>query len=215
MPDLPAATPALLERPLVRAVLAGVLLAALAASVLVWRAAGDDGGGAEGLVPVASRPAGLPTAVDEPAAGPLDDRSPIVGQPAPDFELRDLDGDAVRLSDYRGRVVFINFWASWCRPCKKELPIIQDVYEEKAAEGLVVLAVNWEDGSATAREYADALGLTMPVLNDARGEVYGQYLLRGLPDSFFVDSDGTLAALQYGELSESKMRERLAAAGLP
>jgi peroxiredoxin len=203
------------DHPLARALVAAVMLGALAAGLLFWRSGeGNDSAGA--LIDLSNRPPRTTTpAADDPATGALEDRPPIIDQPAPDFALRDLDGDLVRLSDHRGNVVFVNFWASWCRPCKKELPAIQRLYEERAGDGLVVLAINWEDGAKTAAEYATALGLTVAVLDDAQGKVYNQYRLRGLPHSFFIRRDGTLAAWQIGELDERKMRERLAAAGLP
>jgi len=124
-------------------------------------------------------------------------------------------GKLVKLSDLRGKVVWVNFWASWCAPCKKELPDIQKIYDEKHAEGLEVLAVNWQDDLETASGFFTAADLRLPMLLDRSGGVYDQYKLQGLPDSFFVDREGNLAALQFGSLSESKMRERLASAGLP
>lgn len=120
----------------------------------------------------------------------------------------------MKLSDLRGSVVWVNFWASWCRPCRQELPDIQSLYDENRADGLVVLAVNYEDSADIAREYAADLGLTMPVLLDSGGKVFDQYKLQGLPDSFFVDRDGNVATLQFGLLNEAKMRQRLEAAGL-
>ncbi|HEY8173906.1 MAG TPA: TlpA disulfide reductase family protein [Dehalococcoidia bacterium] len=202
------------ERPLVRGAIAAVLLVAALGAVFAVRA---SGGGSDNGAPVSVE--GAPTRSGSPAAdtgrGALDNRSPIVGQAAPDFELRDLNGDEVQLSDLRGKVVWVNFWASWCKPCRQELPDIQKLYDEKRDEGLVVLAVNWQDNQETARDYAERLGLSLPVLLDGGGSVYDQYKLQGLPDSFFIDRDGNVATLQFGSLNESKMRERLAKAGLP
>jgi peroxiredoxin len=134
----------------------------------------------------------------------------VKGQPAPDFVLRNADGALVKLSDLRGKVVFVNFWASWCVPCKKELPDIQKLYDEKRADGLEVLAINWKDDPATASGFFTANNLDLPLLLDRSGSVYTQYRLQGLPDSFFVDREGNIAALQFGSLTEAKMRERLA-----
>jgi len=198
--------------PLVRAGLAVVLLVALAGVVLAMRAGGDDGGDPELIAP----PTGEATAgADEPDLGALDGRDPVVGSPAPDFALRNADGQVVRLSDLRGKVVFVNFWATWCRPCKEELPDIEKLYEEKREQGLEVLAINYQDDPDDARAFFDELGIDVPMLLDRNGSVYDQYLLQGLPDSFFIDRDGNLAALHYGFMSEEKMRQRLEQAGLP
>jgi thiol-disulfide isomerase/thioredoxin len=209
----PHRTPAL-ERPLVRGAIALVLLLAIGGTALIVRAVGDGGdGGAP--VSVGGAPTSDATAAADPETGALDNRAPIVGQPAPDFVLRDLNGQLVQLSDLRGSVVWINFWASWCRPCKQELPEIQKLYDEKRGEGLVVLAVNWKDSESTAAAYGEDLGLGMPVLLDRRSEVFDQYKLQGLPDSFFIDREGNLAALHFGYLTAETMRKRLESAGLP
>jgi peroxiredoxin len=207
----PSSTPAL-DRPLVRATIALVLLAALGGVAFAVNA---QRGGGSGPVSVAGAPTPSASAPADDDVGPLDDRRPIKGQPAPDFVLRDASGDLVKLSDLRGKVVWVNFWASWCSPCKKELPDIQKIYDEKRADGLEVLAVNWQDDLETATAFFDAAGLRLPMLLDRGGSVYDQYSLQGLPDSFFVDREGNIAALQFGSLSEAKMRERLTAAGLP
>jgi peroxiredoxin len=203
----------MLEHPLARAAIAVALLVLLGGAAVAIRSQRNSGG--SGPISVAGAPTPSASAPAEPGLGALDDQRPIKGQLTPDFALRDVDGTIVKLSDLRGKVVWVNFWASWCAPCKKELPDIQKVYDEKRAEGLVVLAVNWQDDHDTAAAFFAAAGLHLPLLLDQSGSVYSQYRLQGLPDSFFVDRDGTIAALQFGSLTESKMRERLASAGLP
>lgn len=213
MHDSPEQRVSLLERPFIRALVGIVLLAAVGVALFFIRSdGGDDGTGGATLEGAPTRSASV-----EPEAGlgALDDRPPIIGQPAPDFALRNLDGDIVRLSDLRGKVVFINFWATWCTPCKKELPDIQKVYDEKRDEGLEVLAIDWQENADDAREFFKSRDLTLPLLIDRPGDVYDQYRLQGLPASFFVDRDGNLAALHFGFLSEEKMLERLETAGLP
>ena len=146
--------------------------------------------------------------------GLLDDRSPNVGELAPQFELRNVDGQVVQLSDFQGKVVWINFWATWCGPCRRELPDIARLAAEFSDDDLVVLAVNQEQSAAVARDFWEELGLDLPILLDSSREVSAQYRLRGLPDNFFIDREGVLQSFQLGFLVEEQMREGLAAAGL-
>lgn len=203
-----------LDRPAVRALIAGLILAAIAGAFYARSVfSGDDGDRSGGPISVGSRPAGA-VITPEAGLGAMDGRAPIVGQPAPDFALRDLDGAVVTLSDLRGQVVWVNFWATWCRPCKEELPDIQKLQDEMRDDGLVVLAVNKEESAEDAAAYMRDAGLSLRTLLDRSGEVYEQYRLQGLPDSFFIDREGNLASIYYGFLSEKKMRDRLAALGL-
>lgn len=197
-----------LDSPLIRGLIVAIILAAIGAAVFFAR---DRGSGSDDKT-LFPPPTPAVSTTPEAGTGALDSRAPIIGQPAPDFALRDVDGQLVRLSDLRGKVVLVNFWATWCRPCKKELPIIQKIADEHTGD-LVVLAVNYQEPASVARSYFEDHGLSLPLLLD-RGAVYDQYKLQGLPDSFFIDREGNLAALQYGELSESKARERLSQAGL-
>jgi thiol-disulfide isomerase/thioredoxin len=139
----------------------------------------------------------------------------VIGQPAPDFALCDDTGAFVRrVSDMKGEVVWLNFWATWCVPCKKELPDIQALYDEMQDDGLEVLIVNYRESSEEALEFLPPLGISMPVVLDEAGTVYDEYRLAGLPDSFFIDREGVLAAVYYGFVNEEIARERLAMAGL-
>ncbi len=208
-PPQPAAP--ILARPAVRGALAVLLLAALAAAA--WFAVGRGDGSGPGADVIGERTSSNGGATSD-AQGPLDSRAPVIGQPAPDFELARIDGSLVRLSDLRGKVVWINFWATWCQPCRKELPDVQKLYDELRADGLEVLALDWKDPADEARAYFDEAGLTLPMLLDHDGSVYDQYRLQGLPDSFFIDREGNLAALHFGYLTEKKMRERLKTAGI-
>lgn len=146
--------------------------------------------------------------------GPIDGRSPEVGEQAPQFALRDADGNARTLSDYEGRVVWLNFWATWCGPCRRELPDIQALAREFESEGLVVLTINFEESVGTALPFWEELELDLPILFDSDGEVAKQYRLRGFPDNFFIDRDGVLRSFELGFLTEEQMRERLAELGL-
>jgi peroxiredoxin len=197
-----------LHRPLIRAALALALLLPLLAAFAILRARDDNAASVD-------RPETTATAPDGVELGALDSRSPVRGEPAPDFRLLNAEGEPVRLADLRGKVVWVNFWATWCRPCRRELPDIQKIYDEMRDDGLEVLAVNVEDNADDARAFFDDVGVDLPMLLDTHSEVYDQYRLRGLPDSFFIDREGNVAAVYYGFLTEEIARDRLADAGMP
>ena len=121
-----------------------------------------------------------------------------VGNLAPDFELDDLDGNPVRLSDLRGIPVMLNFWATWCGPCRSEMADIQRVYEEWAAEDLVLLTVNMGGTSSQVAEFLEAQQLSLPVLLDSKQDVSGTYNIRYVPTTFFIDEDGVIQAVKVG-----------------
>ena len=146
--------------------------------------------------------------------GPLDSLSPEIGEPAPQFVLRSPDGDLVRLSDFAGQPVWLNFWATWCGPCRRELPDIQRLATEFEDDDLVVLAVNLGESSDTATDFWDELGLELTILLDSNEDVAIQYRRVGLPNNFFIDREGVLQGFQLGFLTEGKMREKLADIGL-
>lgn len=191
---------ALLERPFVRLAVVAALLAIAGLGFLLLRATAEPD----------------PRVIDARSGplGALDTHPPVIGKPAPDFALRQADGDVVRLSDLRGSVVWLNFWATWCAPCKRELPDIQKIYDERGGDDLEVLAINYQEDGERANGFFGERDLTIPLLLDTTGDVYAQYRLQGLPANFFVDRDGNIAAVQFGFLTEEAMRERLEAAGL-
>src|SRR5438132_3644744 len=207
----------LFERPLFRAALALVLLAAVGGGALAVRWARSDGGSDSGAIDVTNAPTvvGVESPVPEAGTGALDDQAPVIGEPAPNFALKDTSGRLVTLSELRGRVVWVNFWATWCAPCKQELPAIQKLYDEKHGDGLDVVEVNWQESKQSASDFWDSMALSLPMVLDRGGDVFSQYKLRGLPDSFFVDRDGKIAAMYFGFLNEKRARDKLAAAGLP
>lgn len=137
--------------------------------------------------------------------------APRKGFLAPDFELATLNGGTVRLSDLRGKPVLINFWASWCGPCRTEMPHIQTAYENHAQDGLVVLGVDQMESPNSVSRFAEEYGLTFPIPMDSDGEVSAVYRARGLPTSFFVDPGGVIQATFTGPMSsgfiESKLEE--------
>ena len=137
-----------------------------------------------------------------------------VGQRAPDLALETLDGQTVRLSELRGRVVLLNFWATWCVPCRAEMPEIQSAYETNRARGFEVLAINLQERPDEIRPFLSELGLTFPVLLDRDGAVARQYLARALPASYLVDREGIIRYGRIGTLSHEVLAEQLRNVGL-
>jgi peroxiredoxin len=134
------------------------------------------------------------------------------GKPAPDFRLKTLDGNEIKLSDLRGKTVLINLWASWCPPCRYEMPGIQAAYEKFNSKGLVVLGINFtaQDNLQDVRDFVTELKLTFPILLDESGDVSaGLYGMRGLPTSYFIDTQGILQRIQVGAMLPEKIEEFL------
>ena len=138
------------------------------------------------------------------ASGP----APRVGQAAPDFTVQDIGGNFHKLSDYRGKPVWINFWASWCPPCRAENPDIQAVYD--ANPGLVVLGIAIGENAGTVKDYAGRAGLTYTIGLDGGTDIAATYRIVGIPTHFFVDKDGILRDWRIGSLSKDTMKAKVA-----
>jgi peroxiredoxin len=134
---------------------------------------------------------------------------PEVGRALPDFNLPDLDGKMVRLSDYRGRPVLINFWATWCPPCRAEMDDLEAFYYDHQKEGLMILAVNSGESRDIAAEFAQELGLSFTVLLDEDFTISDQWLINSLPTSILVDRDGVVQVIHVGLFSAEQMDEEL------
>lgn len=117
--------------------------------------------------------------------------APRRGAPAPDFTLADLNGENHTLSEYQGQPVIINFWATWCEPCRREMPDLQAIYEQYADEGLVVLAVNAQESPDVVQRFVDDYDLTFPILLDTQG-IADRYDVLAYPSTYFVDQDGRI-----------------------
>ena len=135
----------------------------------------------------------------DPPGMPVLTEAPQVGHLAPDFLVSTLDGRQVRLSDYRGHVVFLNFWATWCGPCKVEMPAMERLYREFRQNGFSVLAVSTDpEGAEVTGPYRDALGLTFSIGHDPEMVVGRLYGVRTLPLTFLVDRNGVITHQIFG-----------------
>ncbi len=125
-----------------------------------------------------------------------------VFQLAPNFEAQDLDGNLVRLSDFQGQPVILNFWATWCTACEAEIPALQRLFQERKDEGLVVLGVDWGEGRAgAARAFLERLGATYVSAMDPSGAIGDRYRVQGLPVTLAIDKDGVIQDFVAGELT--------------
>jgi peroxiredoxin len=140
--------------------------------------------------------------------------APQQGFLAPEFELQSTSGETVKLSDLRGQAVLINLWATWCPPCRAEMPAIEKVYNEYKDQGLVVLAVNmtYQDTPIDIAPFVAEYGLTFPILLDPAGSVGTAYQLRSLPSSFFINRNGVINEVVIGgPMAEALLRTRVEA----
>ncbi len=147
--------------------------------------------------------------------------APQAGFLAPTWELPAAEGGTVRLADWRGQVVVVNFWASWCGPCRLEMPAFERVYQEYRDQGLVILAVHttWQDSLQAMQTFVAEHGLTFPVGLDESGKVSRLYRISALPTTFFIGRDGVIQRVVIGgPLAEATLRsevERLLEGGTP
>jgi cytochrome c biogenesis protein CcmG/thiol:disulfide interchange protein DsbE len=128
-----------------------------------------------------------------------------IGLPAPNFNLLSPTGESITLSDYEGQVVLVNMWATWCPPCKAELPDINAFYEAHKGEGFVVLAVNSQEDAATVDAFIQAKGFRFPVALDSRGEVMNLYQAPGLPTTYIIDRNGAIRHIQTGAITKQQL----------
>ena len=133
--------------------------------------------------------------------------APVAGAPAPDFSLKSLDGQTISLSQLKGHPVLINFWASWCPPCRLEMPDLVRAYEAHKAEGFVLLGINVtsQDSLPDVKAFVKEFSMTFPVLLDVDATVETLYRLRGLPLSVFVDRSGVISRLNIGAMSAGQI----------
>jgi len=139
------------------------------------------------------------------ACTPDDGPGPVVGSPAPAFGGRTLAGDSVALSDLRGKVVLLNFWATWCTPCRHETPFLDSLHARRSPQGLEVVGVSM-DAPHAGGEVADFVrefGVRYTILLDPQMRGEALYRVVGLPATFLVDRDGTLRWMRFGPVSDT------------
>ena len=169
----------------------------------VWyleRGRGPGGGADDGYGIVALDPARNPTG-----------RPPVVevGRAAPDFRLRRLDGGELQLSDLRGQVVLLNFWASWCAPCRKEMPEFVRLYGELRGRGLEIVAVDLQEAPGPVQTFVDEFGMRFPTVFDRSGQVARTYRVKQLPVTVLIDREGVIRATKYGPVTPEFLQAEL------
>lgn len=132
------------------------------------------------------------------SAGGVSASTALVGQPAPDFALKSASGENLRLSEYRGEVVMINFWATWCGPCRQEMPLLDEMYDRYRRIGFQLLGVNIDDDAGKAMEMVEELGVSFPVLFDSEKSVSERYEVEAMPVTILVDRGGTVRYVHQG-----------------
>ena len=145
----------------------------------------------------------LPDALNPPGRPP----PPPPGPAAPHVKLQTPEGEPATLDQFRVSYVLLNFWASWCGPCRGETPDLQDFHQGPASANVVVVGVNQQEQAATARAFADEFGVTYPILLDTAGEVSNAYQFPGLPSTFLIDPTGVVERVYYGRITLAQLTE--------
>lgn len=154
---------------------------------------------------------------EEPSSTPVQNGQIVTGieegNKAPDFELETLDGNKIKLSDLQGKKVIVNFWATWCPPCKAEMPHMQEFYEEKSKDGVEILAVNLTTSEKNANNvgsFVKDYGLTFPILLDRNGNIGRIYQAFTIPTSYVIDTKGFIQKRIVGPIDKEMMNELVA-----
>lgn len=137
-------------------------------------------------------------------------RPPRLGQPMPDLALKDLSGNLVRISDYAGQPLLINAWATWCPPCKAEMPLLNEYYLQHKAEGFVILAVNAGETHTQVSQFISQAGFSFPVLLDADSAALSQLGVFSFPTSIVVGRDGNVKKIHVGLITPETIRNEIA-----
>jgi thiol-disulfide isomerase/thioredoxin len=149
----------------------------------------------------------------EDLTGLKDETAPRLGYRAPDFELPDLEGQKVTLSALRGKPILLNFWATWCPPCRQEMPELQE-FHRRYGDQIVLVGVNWGEDAKTVKAFLDHLGVSYRNLVDERGTAFVLYRLTGIPESFFIDPEGYIRGAWIGPLTAKEIVQGFERLGL-
>ncbi len=160
-----------------------------------------------GCVPVSGSTAGQPTPGQQ---GDIFAGLPKEGQRAPNATLVDLQGSQLKISDFRGRPLIINFWATWCPPCRAEIPELDAVYREHRDKGLEVLGIDYGEDSQTVQGFLKGMEVSYRIVLDPYDEAADGYRIAALPTSFFVDSEGIIRAVHLGGMDRQAIEQKLA-----
>lgn len=160
-----------------------------------------------GLVAISSKPTN-----ETPPEGLLVEVGTDIGNIAPNFSLKNLEGEIVELSDFQGRVVMLDFWAVWCPFCKHEFPEMESAYKKYSEDGFVILGVHRTatEPIAVAESFIDELGISFPILSDEKDEVYEKFIqVNVMPASIFVDREGIIQNIIYGPKDITTLEEEI------
>jgi peroxiredoxin len=130
-----------------------------------------------------------------------------IGEEAPDFVLKDLEGNEYKLSDYRGKGVFLNFWGTWCEPCKDEMPYMQNQYKKYKDEGVEIIAINVGETKIAIENFAKQYNLSFPIVVDESGEVQKAYGIFPLPATYLINSDGIIVDYIESTMTEEMVQQ--------
>ncbi len=140
-------------------------------------------------------------------------QGPVIGSKVDDFSLPGIETQTVSLSQYRGKIIVLNFWATWCVPCKDEMPLLEKVYQS-SGDKLVVIGVNSQESKSDVQKFIDQYQITFPIALDASGELTRKFLVNGYPTTFLIDSNGVMRNLHIGELREDLLKGYISEMGV-
>jgi len=142
------------------------------------------------------------------------DRLPTMNAPAPNFELMNISDEVISFDEYLGKPILLNFWATWCAPCRIEMPVIQNSFDEYDGE-LSVIAINNAESKEDVRAFVDEFGLTFDILLDHEAEIQRLYQINGYPTTFIIDSDGVIRVRHIGLITDDQLDRYISEIGLP